>query len=158
VIALGVIAISVTAPGKLGATNTPTMATNSGTGWQPWSPDAVARYQSQGRPVFVDFTASWCLSCQVNERVAFGAPEVKKAFTDANVVLMRADWTRYDDSITQTLASLGRSGVPTYVLYVPGDNKPRVLPEVLTPGIVTDALAQLPHPASQNASSSSNQQ
>ena len=158
VIALGVIAISVTAPGKLGAANTPVVATSSGAGWQPWSAEAVARYQSQGRPVFVDFTASWCLSCQVNERVAFGAPEVKKAFADSNVVLMRADWTRYDDSITQTLASLGRSGVPTYVLYVPGDSKPRVLPEVLTPGIVTDALAQLPHPASQNASSSSNYQ
>src|SRR3984957_10636123 len=67
----------VTAPGKLGAANTPMMATNSGTGWQPWSAEAVTRYQSQGRPVFVDFTASWCLSCQVNERVAFGAPEVK---------------------------------------------------------------------------------
>jgi thiol:disulfide interchange protein len=158
VIALGVVAISVTAPGKLGAANAPVAAANSETGWQPWSADAVTRFQSQGRPVFVDFTASWCLSCQVNERVALGTPEVHKSFADANVVLMRADWTRYDDSITQTLASLGRSGVPTYVLYVPGDTKPRVLPEVLTPGIVTDALAQLPHPASQNASSSSNQQ
>jgi thiol:disulfide interchange protein len=157
-IGLGVIAISVTAPGKLGAANAPVVATNSGSGWQPWSVEAVTRYQSQGRPVFVDFTASWCLSCQVNERVAFGAPEVKKAFADSNVVLLRADWTRYDDAITQTLASLGRSGVPTYVLYVPGDSKPRVLPEVLTPGIVTDALAQLPHTASQNASSSSNRQ
>jgi thiol:disulfide interchange protein DsbD len=111
----------------------------------------VAKYQSQGRPVFVDFTASWCLSCQVNERVALGKPEVLKAFTDANVVLMRADWTRYDDSITQTLTSLGRSGVPTYVLYVPGESQPRILPEVLTPGIVTDALAQLPHSSTQAA-------
>jgi thiol:disulfide interchange protein DsbD len=119
--------------------------------WQPWSAEAVAKYQSQGRPVFVDFTASWCLSCQVNERVALGKPEVLKAFTDANVVLMRADWTRYDDSITQTLTSLGRSGVPTYVLYVPGESQPRILPEVLTPGIVTDALAQLPHSSTQAA-------
>jgi len=127
-------------------------------GWQPWSAEAVARYQSQGRPVFVDFTANWCLSCQVNERIAFGDPAVQKAFADTNVVLMRADWTRYDDAITQTLNSLGRSGVPTYALYVPGESKPRVLPEVLTPGIVTDALAQLPHSASQSASASSNQQ
>ena len=123
-IALGVIAISVTAPGKLDAANTPVVATNSGTGWQPWSADAVAHYQSQGHPVFVDFTASWCLSCQVNERVALGTPQVQKAFADNNVVLMRADWTRYDDSITQTLTSLGRSGVPTYALYVPGDAHP----------------------------------
>ena len=83
-----------------------------------------AHYQSQGRPVFVDFTASWCLSCQVNERVALSTPEVQKAFADNNVVLMRADWTRYDDSITQTLTSLGRSGVPTYALYVPGEAQP----------------------------------
>ena len=127
-------------------------------GWQPWSAEAVARYQSQGRPVFVDFTANWCLSCQVNERIAFGDPAVQKAFADTNIILMRADWTRYDDAITQTLNSLGRSGVPTYALYVPGESKPRVLPEVLTPGIVTDALAQLPHSASQSASASSNQQ
>ena len=113
---------------------------------------------AQGRPVFVDFTASWCLSCQVNERVALGQPEVQKAFADANVVLLKADWTREDDAITQALTALGRSGVPAYALYVPGESTPTLLPEVLTPGIVTDALAQLPHPATQNASSSSNQQ
>ncbi|MGA9584405.1 MAG: thioredoxin family protein, partial [Terracidiphilus sp.] len=134
-----------------------------GNNWQSWSAEAVQKYQSQGRPVFVDFTASWCLSCQVNERVAFGKPEVQKAFADNNVVLLRADWTRYDDSITQALNSFGRSGVPTYALYVPGEKSPRLLPEVLTPGIVIDALAQLPRPASQTAasqpaSSSSNHQ
>jgi len=154
---LAVAALSVVGPGKLAATSAASTTTAS-TGWQPWSPEAVTRYQSQGRPVFVDFTASWCLSCQVNERVALGKPEVQKAFADNNVVLMRADWTRYDDSITQTLTSLGRSGVPTYVLYIPGQSSPKLLPEVLTPGIVTDALAQLPHPATQNASTSSNQQ
>ncbi len=68
---------------------------------------------------------------------------MQKAFADNNVVLLRADWTRYDDSITQTLTSLGRSGVPTYALYIPGESKPRVLPEVLTPGIVMDALTNL---------------
>lgn len=126
--------------------------------WQPWSADAVARYQSQGRPVFVDFTASWCLSCQVNERVALGKPEVQKAFANANVVLMRADWTRYDDNITRALNSFGRSGVPTYVLYAPGESQPRILPEVLTPGIVTDAIAQLPRASTQTAAAASNQQ
>ncbi|MGA8086893.1 MAG: thioredoxin family protein [Terracidiphilus sp.] len=149
-ILVAVVVVATLAPGKLASTPGPVSSTSS-TGWQPWSPDAVAHYQSQGRPVFVDFTASWCLSCQVNERVALGTPEVQKAFADANVVLMRADWTRYDDSITQTLTSLGRSGVPTYVLYVPGETSPRVLPEVLTPGIVTGALAQLPHNSAQAA-------
>ena len=152
-----VVATEVVAPGKLIATPEAS-TTAASSGWQPWSAEAVTRYQSQGRPVFVDFTASWCLSCQVNERIAFGAPEVQKAFADNNVVLLRADWTRYDDSITQTLNSLGRSGVPTYALYVPGEKSPRLLPEVLTPGIVTSALAQLPHAASHSASSSSNQQ
>jgi len=166
---LGVIAISILGPSKLAAPSVAltqedvkALASLSSAGragqWQPWSPQLVSEYQSQGRPVFVDFTASWCLSCQVNERVALGTPEVRKALTDANVALLRADWTRYDDSITQTLNSFGRSGVPTYALYAPGEKSPRLLPEVLTPGIVTDAIAQLPHSATQSASSSSNQQ
>lgn len=136
--------------------HTLTMSLASGSGWQPWSADAVARYQSQGHPVFVDFTASWCLSCQVNERVALGKPEVQKAFAENHVVLLRADWTRYDDSITQTLTSLGRSGVPTYVLYVPGEKSPRILPEVLTPGIVTNAISQLTRGTTQTSASPSN--
>jgi thiol:disulfide interchange protein DsbD len=113
-------------------------------GWEPWSAEAVSRYQAQGRPVFVDFTASWCLSCQVNERVALNQPEVQRAFADRKVALLRADWTRHDEAITQTLTVLGRSGVPAYALYAPGETSPRLLPEVLTPGIVTDALAKLP--------------
>ena len=112
--------------------------------WQPWSEEAVSRYQTQGRPVFVDFTASWCLSCQVNERVALNQTSVQNAFRVANVALLRADWTRHDEAITQALTELGRSGVPAYALYTPGEKIPRLLPEVLTPGIVTDALGKLP--------------
>jgi thiol:disulfide interchange protein DsbD len=111
---------------------------------QPWSAEAVSRSQAEGRPVFVDFTASWCLSCQVNERVALGQPSVQQAFLAANVVLLRADWTRHDEAITQALTALGRSGVPAYALYAPGQSEPQMLPEVLTPGIVTDALSKLP--------------
>jgi thiol:disulfide interchange protein DsbD len=112
--------------------------------WQPWSQAAVDRALSSGRPVFVDFTASWCLSCQVNERVALNRPEVQQAFQAANVALLRADWTRHDEAITQALTALGRSGVPAYALYAPGEANPQLLPEVLTPGIVTDALRRLP--------------
>ncbi|HZB87474.1 MAG TPA: thioredoxin family protein [Terracidiphilus sp.] len=137
----GVIAISVAAPGKLAAAPQQAGASASQGGWENWSADAVSRYRAQGRPVFVDFTASWCLSCQVNERVALSQPEVKKAFADAHVALLRADWTQHDDAITQTLTQLGRSGVPTYVFYAQGAAQPTVLPEVLTPGIVTDAIA-----------------
>jgi thiol:disulfide interchange protein DsbD len=143
-IVLGVIAVSVLAPKQLEAAPETSSTSEAHSVWQPWSADAVTRYQSQGRPVFVDFTASWCLSCQVNERVALNQPQVQQAFKDANVVLLKADWTRGDDAITQALTALGRSGVPAYALYVPGQSEPQLLPEALTPGIVTDALEKLP--------------
>ncbi len=120
-----------------------------GSMWQPWSDAEVARNVAAGRPVFVDFTASWCLSCQVNERVALTQTEVKKAFADANVVLLKADWTQHDEAIAQALEKLGRSGVPVYALYVPGQASPQLLPEALTPGIVLDALGKLPPGATQ---------
>jgi thiol:disulfide interchange protein DsbD len=126
--------------------------------WESWSPTRVNTYLSSGQPVFVDFTASWCLSCQVNERIALTKPEVMKAFADSHVALLKADWTQHDDVITDTLAKLGRSGVPVYALYVPGESTPRLLPEVLTPGIVTEAIANLPKPATQRAVASSNPQ
>jgi thiol:disulfide interchange protein len=108
--------------------------------------------------VFVDFTASWCLSCQVNERVALQQPQVQQAFQAGNVALLRADWTRQDEAITQALAALDRSGVPAYALYAPGQTQPQLLPEVLTPGIVTSALAALPKSATQTAAAPSNLQ
>jgi thiol:disulfide interchange protein DsbD len=155
-IGLGVITFGVFAPRKLSAGAETLTGEQTKTGWGPWSAEAVSRYQAEGRPVFVDFTASWCLSCQVNERAVLTQSEVQKAFANANVALLRADWTRHDDAITQTLSSLGRSGVPTYALYVPGEKTPRVLPEVLTSGIVTNALNDLPRPATQAAASTSN--
>ena len=120
-----------------------TQSTSAGT-WQPWSADAVQKSLAASQPVFVDFTASWCLSCQVNERVALSRPEVMQAFAAKNVALYRADWTREDPAITQALTDLGRSGVPVYALYTPGQGDPVLLPQVLTPGIVIDALVKLP--------------
>jgi thiol:disulfide interchange protein/DsbC/DsbD-like thiol-disulfide interchange protein len=155
-IVLGAVTVGVLAPGKLAGATGSSAAAESQSGWEPWSADAVTRYQAQGRPVLVDFTASWCLSCQVNERVALEQPTVQKAFQDGNVALLKADWTRGDDAITQALASLGRSGVPAYALYVPGQASPRLLPEALTPGIVLDALATLPRSATQSAAAASN--
>jgi thiol:disulfide interchange protein/DsbC/DsbD-like thiol-disulfide interchange protein len=156
VILIGVIAVSVLAPRKFAAASTSAATAESQTGWEPWTAEAVSRYQAQGRPVLVDFTASWCLSCQVNERVALDQPSVEKAFQDNNVALLKADWTRGDDAITQTLAVLGRSGVPAYALYVPGETSPRLLPEALTPGIVIDAVSKLPRPATQSVAATSN--
>ncbi len=143
-ILLGVVALSVIAPDKLAVASETSLVQQGAGLWQPWSSDAVSRSLAAGQPVFVDFTASWCLSCQVNEKVALGQPEVEQAFQARNVVLMKADWTRHDEAITQTLTALGRSGVPAYALYTPGQSDPLLLPEVLTPGIVTDALDKLP--------------
>jgi cytochrome c biogenesis protein CcdA len=93
---------------------------------------------------------------QLDERVALDRPEVMQAFAAANVALFRADWTREDPAITQALTDLGRSGVPVYALYTPGQSAPQLLPQVLTPGIVIDALSKVPRAATQVAPPSSN--
>jgi thiol:disulfide interchange protein len=161
VIVLCVIGLSVYAKAAIeprfepGKDLTFNIDSSPGTTWGYWSEEAVSKYQAQGTPVFVDFTAKWCLSCQVNERVALTKPEVMKAFADGHVALLKADWTQHDDAISQTLEKLGRSGVPVYALYVPGEATPRLLPEALTPGIVLDALNSLPHNSTQTAAAPS---
>jgi thiol:disulfide interchange protein len=111
--------------------------------WQPWSAARVAALQAEGRPVFVDFTAAWCVTCQVNKRLVLGQAEVLAGFAERRVVLMRADWTRRDPAITAELARLQRSGVPVYALYAPGAATPVLLPELLSAGTVRDALSRL---------------
>jgi thiol:disulfide interchange protein DsbD len=110
--------------------------------WEAFTPARVAALTSAGRPVFVDFTAAWCVTCQVNERLVLSKPAVRDAFAARNVALVRADWTRRDPAITAALNDLGRSGVPAYVLYRPGQ-APLVLAEVLHAGAIDDALATL---------------
>ncbi len=127
------LAVSLTAPAEDAAV------------WKPFSPAAVAAARTEGRPVFVDFTAAWCLSCQVNERVVLKDGSVERELAAKHFVLLRADWTRYDPEITKQLASVSRSGVPTYVIYPSQpEAQAQVLPELLTKGAVLGAVSALP--------------
>ena len=107
---------------------------------RPWSPQAVAEARAAGRPVLVNFTADWCVTCKINERAALSSRKVAEALQGADGVYLVADWTRRDDAITRELEARGRSGVPLYLLYPAGGGEPRVLPQLLTEGLVVDAL------------------
>ncbi len=109
--------------------------------WQPFSQAALDGARASGRAVFVDYTAAWCLSCQVNEKLVLRTDEVQAKLRKGNFVLLRADWTQYDPAITAALTAVGRSGVPTYVIY-PGKVgiTPDVLPELLTKDGVISAI------------------
>jgi len=116
----------------------------SGIEWQAFTPTKVDELRATGQPVFVDFTASWCLSCQANKKFAIETDEVEAAFAELGVYAVMADWTSRDAEITKALAEFGRNSVPLYVLYSPDPSQePIVLPEILTPGIVLDALDEM---------------
>ena len=112
--------------------------------WQPWSPERVQEALAQGRPVFVDFTAAWCVTCQFNKRNALADAQVLADFEARNVLLLRADWTQRDARITQALAALGRNGVPVYLLMSPRATGPRLLSEILSVRELREAIAALP--------------
>jgi thiol:disulfide interchange protein DsbD len=121
--------------------------------WQAYSARELAEQRAAGRAVFVDFTAAWCVTCQVNKRLVLDTDDVVRAFAGRDVALMRADWTRQDPAITAALAALGRNGVPVYALYPPGAGaEPVLLPELLTKSAVLEALAALPAGSSSSLS------
>ncbi|MFZ1071974.1 MAG: protein-disulfide reductase DsbD domain-containing protein [Verrucomicrobiia bacterium] len=117
-----------------------------GIDWQPWSPQAVSQARTAGKPVLVDFTANWCLTCQVNKKIAIEIPSVRQKLKDINAVTLVGDYTHFPDGITTELNRFNRAGVPLVLVYPKNpDAEPIVLPEVLTPGIVLDALDRAAH-------------
>ncbi|EJX09061.1 c-type cytochrome biogenesis protein [gut metagenome] len=107
--------------------------------WKVWSQEAVIQSLSEGRPVFVDLTAAWCMTCQANKLSTLNREEVQTRFKTLNYTLLYGDWTNRDPAITELLADFGRSGVPLYLIYRT-DGSVDVLPELLTPGILLEAL------------------
>jgi len=107
--------------------------------WERYSSAKMQRYELQDKTVFVDFTAAWCVTCQVNKQLVLRQPDIVKALENSAMALLQADWTRQDPEITQALAALGRKGVPVYAIYRPGRD-PELLPEILTRDIVLAAL------------------
>ncbi len=124
-------ALAEGAPANSGATEAPS---------QPYTPEKLAELRSAGNPVFVNFTAAWCVTCQVNEKLALGGGAVAKAIADTGTTYLKADWTNHDAAIAKTLAEHGRAGVPLYLVYGAGGRDPVILPQLLTPGAVVSAL------------------
>ncbi|HXG47112.1 MAG TPA: thioredoxin family protein, partial [Methylomirabilota bacterium] len=112
-----------------------------GIAWEKWSPEAVAKARAAGRPVFVDFTADWCVTCQVNKKTSIEIPATRAKLKEINAVALLADYTNTPDDITEELARHGRAAVPLVLVYPRDPSRPPiVLPEALTPGIVLRAL------------------
>ena len=129
---------------RMSAPETATAAVPSSQGAlpaEPWSPERVAALRAESRPVFVDFTAAWCVTCQVNERTTLASKAVIDAFARHHAAYLKANWTNRNAQIANALSALGRSGVPLYLLYdAKGSPQPKILPQLLTEGGVVAAL------------------
>jgi thiol:disulfide interchange protein DsbD len=114
--------------------------------WRPWSAQALGDLRSQGKPVLVNMTAAWCITCLANERVALSSSEVHERLKSLGVQYLKGDWTHRDAEITAYLARFGRNGVPLYVVYPSGNGEPEILPQLLTPALVEAALERAASP------------
>jgi thiol:disulfide interchange protein DsbD len=108
--------------------------------WQSYSSAAVTQARQTGHGVFIDFTADWCINCQVNDRLILQNRRVVKAFKDQGIITFKGDWTKYDPAITQALSSFGRDSIPVYVYYPPGSNAPIILPQLITPEMILERI------------------
>ena len=113
--------------------------------WEPFSHARLSALIASDSPVFIDFTADWCLTCKVNEKVALGRTEVARAFSEKHVVALKADWTHSDTTITDALAGYGRSSIPLYVFYNGHGSDYQILPQVLTPSGVVEVIKSSIH-------------
>ena len=111
-----------------------------GSGWEKFTPERLASELQQGHPIFIDFTAEWCITCKFNESTVLETAAVRAAFSEHQIVKLKADWTNGDPAITKLLKQFGRPGVPLYVLYPGGTAQPYVFPELLTKNIVLEKL------------------
>ena len=144
-IAAGLVLAGTSAPTSVQTTSAaPSPGPAAGIAWEIYSEERVAGHRAAGRPVFIDFTAAWCLTCKVNERIAFSSNEVQQLVKARGIAMLKADWTSRDPAITRALAGFGRSGVPLYVLYEADPAaQPRLLPEILSPGILLKAFSEV---------------
>ncbi|HEX7948456.1 MAG TPA: thioredoxin family protein, partial [Phenylobacterium sp.] len=124
----------------LAATPEATSANAAHLDYEPYTPERLAALRAEGRPVLVNYTAAWCVSCQVNDRVALSTTSVQDALKRNNAVYLKADWTKRDAAIAAELASFGRAGVPLYLVYGAKGGEPAILPSILTTGVVVKAL------------------
>ncbi|HVM99905.1 MAG TPA: thioredoxin family protein [Caulobacteraceae bacterium] len=140
VAAAAAVAVVAVAPYGAPPSSASSVAIAAGIPSEPWSPERVAALRAAGKPVFVDFTAAWCVTCQVNEQTAINTAEAIKAFQRTGAVYLKADWTNRDSAIAKALADQGRVGVPLYLVYGTDGGAPKVLPQLLTSGLVAQAL------------------
>ena len=143
-LAAGVLAVlalaAVVGPRYAEAAQGPATASAGGVPYETYSPARLAELRAAGTPVFVNYTAAWCVSCQVNERVALSTRGVAEALERTGAVYLKADWTKKDPQIAAELASFGRAGVPLYLVYGAGGGEPAILPALLTEGLVVRAI------------------
>ncbi len=137
-LAIGVVALALTAS----FTWRPLLghASEAAIQWEAWSPARVAELRAEGRPVFVNFTAAWCVTCKVNEATSLANPRVARAFAEAQVAFLKADWTNRDETIATALAEHGRAGVPLYLYYPSGGGEPVVLPQILSEALMLETV------------------